>query len=72
IPTCEHAFESRKGRRGRNIAKGLQQVTGCPLLKEGQQNTTERFITYKPHECTWDSTLILPKALWPIKSVSHT
>ncbi|KAB0398738.1 hypothetical protein E2I00_000412, partial [Balaenoptera physalus] len=40
--------------------------------QEGQQNTTERFITYKPHECTWDSMLILPKALWPIKSVSHT
>ncbi|KAM9078180.1 LOW QUALITY PROTEIN: uncharacterized protein C7orf78 homolog [Megaptera novaeangliae] len=61
-----------KGPKLKFKSQHLSTVSGCPLLKEGQQNTTERFITYKPHECTWDSTLILPKALWPIKSVSHT
>ncbi|KAI4543878.1 hypothetical protein MG293_006672 [Ovis ammon polii] len=50
----------------------LSTVSGCPLLKNGQQNSTERFITYKPRECTWDSKLILPKAPWPVKSASYT
>lgn len=48
-------------------------VYGCPSLKDDKQkNSSERFITYKPHECTWDSKLILPKAPWPIKSASFT
>ncbi|XP_045022453.1 uncharacterized protein LOC112586450 [Bubalus bubalis] len=50
----------------------LSTVSGCPLLKNGQQNSTERFITYKPCECAWDSKLILPKAPWPVKSASYT
>uniref|UniRef100_A0A4X1TM82 Uncharacterized protein n=2 Tax=Sus scrofa TaxID=9823 RepID=A0A4X1TM82_PIG len=51
----------------------LSTVHGCPLLKDGQQkNSAERFITYKPHGCTWDSKLILPKAPWPVKSASYT
>ncbi|XP_073755500.1 putative uncharacterized protein C7orf78 homolog [Callorhinus ursinus] len=48
-------------------------VHGCHLLKDDKQkNSTERFITYKPQECTWDSKLILPKAPWSIKSASFT
>uniref|UniRef100_A0AAA9TT26 Chromosome 7 open reading frame 78 n=2 Tax=Bos TaxID=9903 RepID=A0AAA9TT26_BOVIN len=50
----------------------LSTVSGCPLLKNGQQNSTERFSTYKPRECAWDSKLILPKAPWPVKSASYT
>ncbi|XP_058154026.1 putative uncharacterized protein C7orf78 homolog [Dasypus novemcinctus] len=51
----------------------LSTVHGCQLLKEDQQKkSTERFITYKPRECTWDSKLILPKDPWPITFASYT
>nr|XP_035961126.1 uncharacterized protein LOC118543851 [Halichoerus grypus] len=68
VTTCERdpfglKFKSRH----------LSTVHGCHSLKDDKQkNSTERFITYKPHECTWDSKLILPKAPWPIKSASFT
>ncbi|XP_062957124.1 LOW QUALITY PROTEIN: uncharacterized protein LOC134380944 [Cynocephalus volans] len=51
----------------------LNTVHGSQFLKDDKQkNTAERFITYKPRECTWDSKLILAKAPWPIKSASYT
>ncbi|KAG8519868.1 hypothetical protein J0S82_010898, partial [Galemys pyrenaicus] len=51
----------------------LSTVHGCQFLKEdNQKKNTERFITYKPCECTWDSKLILPKSPWPVKSASYT
>ncbi|KAM9650808.1 uncharacterized protein C7orf78 homolog [Trichechus inunguis] len=54
-------------------SRHLSRVHGCQLLKDNQQeNSTERFITYKPRECTWDSKLILPKDPWPTKSASYT
>ncbi|XP_049750145.1 uncharacterized protein LOC126081952 isoform X2 [Elephas maximus indicus] len=54
-------------------SRHLSTVHGCQLLKDNQQkNSTERFITYKPRECTWDSKLILPKDPWPTKSASYT
>uniref|UniRef100_A0A8C7B7X8 Chromosome 7 open reading frame 78 n=1 Tax=Neovison vison TaxID=452646 RepID=A0A8C7B7X8_NEOVI len=53
-------------------SRHLSTVHECPSLKDDKQNSSERFITYKPQECTWDSKLILPKAPWPIKSASFT
>ncbi|KAM8936553.1 uncharacterized protein C7orf78 homolog [Lycaon pictus] len=54
-------------------SKHLSTVHGHHSPKDDKQkNSTERFITYKPHECTWDSKLILLKAPWPIKSASYT
>ncbi|KAM9216301.1 uncharacterized protein C7orf78 homolog [Dugong dugon] len=53
-------------------SRPLSRVHGCQLLKDNQQeNSTERFITYKTRECTWDSKLILPKDPWPTKSASY-
>lgn len=46
---------------------------GSHLLNDDKEkNTTERFITYKPRECTWDSKLILTKSPWPVRSASYT
>uniref|UniRef100_A0ABI7VZC2 Uncharacterized protein n=2 Tax=Felis catus TaxID=9685 RepID=A0ABI7VZC2_FELCA len=54
-------------------SRHLSTVHGCQSLKDDKQkNNIERFITYKPHECTWDPQLILPKAPWPIQSASYT
>ncbi|XP_072620528.1 putative uncharacterized protein C7orf78 homolog isoform X1 [Vulpes vulpes] len=54
-------------------SKHLSTVHGHHSPKDDKQkNSTERFITYKPHECTWDSKLILLKAPWPMKSASYT
>ncbi|XP_042637365.1 uncharacterized LOC102725191 homolog [Orycteropus afer afer] len=50
----------------------LSTVYACQSVKDYQQKSTERFITYKPRECTWDSKLILPKDPWPVKSASYT
>ncbi|XP_058424765.1 uncharacterized protein LOC131421877 [Diceros bicornis minor] len=54
-------------------SRNLSTVHGCQLLKDDKhKNNTERFITYKPRESTWDPKLLLPKAPWPIKSASYT
>ncbi|XP_054351742.1 uncharacterized protein C6H7orf78 isoform X2 [Pongo pygmaeus] len=51
----------------------LSTVHGYQLPKDDKQkNTTERFITHKHRECTWDSKLILTKAPWPVRSASYT
>ncbi|XP_021574083.1 uncharacterized protein LOC103272203 [Carlito syrichta] len=51
----------------------LSTIHGGHLLTDDRQkNTTERFITYKPRQCTWDSKLILTKAPWPVQSASYT
>ncbi|XP_063671303.1 uncharacterized protein C6H7orf78 isoform X2 [Pan troglodytes] len=51
----------------------LSTVHGYQLPKDNKQkNTTERFITHKHRECTWDSKLILTKAPWPVRSASYT
>ncbi|XP_053465485.1 uncharacterized protein LOC128598752 isoform X2 [Nycticebus coucang] len=53
------------------LSTGLEQ--GSHLLKDDKKkNSMERFITYKPCECTWDSKLILTKAPWPVRSASYT
>ncbi|KAM6202316.1 uncharacterized protein C7orf78 homolog [Rhynchocyon petersi] len=54
--------------------KHLSTVHGCQLLEDNQQkkNGKEKFITYKPCECSWDAKLILPKDPWPNKSASYT
>ncbi|XP_054212974.1 putative uncharacterized protein C7orf78 isoform X2 [Homo sapiens] len=51
----------------------LSTVHGYQLPKDDKQKTsTERFITHKHCECTWDSKLILTKAPWPVRSASYT
>ncbi|XP_067417785.1 putative uncharacterized protein C7orf78 homolog isoform X6 [Emydura macquarii macquarii] len=50
----------------------LNAVHGLQPLKDKQKDTKRRFITYKPHECKWESGLILPKNPWPPKSASFT
>ncbi|XP_075862295.1 putative uncharacterized protein C7orf78 homolog [Microcebus murinus] len=51
----------------------LSTERGSHLLKnDKQKNTIERFITYKPRQCTWDSKLILTKSPWPVRSASYT
>ncbi|KAL2777302.1 uncharacterized protein WCI35_015367 [Daubentonia madagascariensis] len=50
----------------------LSTERGNHLLKDNKENTTERFITYRPRECTWDSKLILTKSPWPVRSASYT
>ncbi|XP_075413454.1 putative uncharacterized protein C7orf78 homolog [Tenrec ecaudatus] len=54
-------------------SRHLSTVYGSQLLKDDKQkNGSERFITYMARECSWDSSLILPKDPWPVRSASFT
>ncbi|KYO26729.1 hypothetical protein Y1Q_0019196 [Alligator mississippiensis] len=52
--------------KSQNLNTGAIQCCPLPFY------STQIFITYKPRECKWDSTLILPKNPWPPKPASFT
>ncbi|KAM8967113.1 uncharacterized protein C7orf78 homolog [Pelodytes ibericus] len=43
-----------------------------PLPEKRSKQSTKMFISHKPADLEWDSTLILPKTPWPPKSASFT